>query len=145
MTKLPIHLESLSKSELENMCVSCGICCRPAVTVAKGVNAVIPELKCKYLVKKANGEEGETCCSVYEQRFEKAQGWCLPLAEGIEKGIFPDLCPYVKDIPNYIGKSILDDKIYNLLRPQLKATIMEKGQPEWASSEDWKSFKGDDQ
>lgn len=140
-TKLPLHLEVLSKSDLEGMCVNCGLCCYAAVPVAKGVNAFIPELRCKYLVQK--GSDGETCCSTYETRFEKAAGWCVPLAVAIEKGIFPEQCPYVKDMKGYVGKIVLNDHTYNLVLPQIRKTLSQAVQPEWAKSEEWQNFVGD--
>lgn len=140
-THLPLHLEVMSKSDLEGMCVNCGLCCYAAVPVTKGVNALIPELRCKYLIQK--GSDGETCCSTYETRFEKAGEWCLPLADAINKGIFPDQCPYVKDMKDYVGKTILDDKTYNLLRPQLHNAIVSKGMPPWVIPQEWSEFVGD--
>lgn len=140
--RLPLHLEGLSKSELEGMCVNCGLCCYAAVPVAKGVNALIPELRCKYLVQK--GADGETCCSTYETRFEKAAGWCLPLADAIQKGIFPEQCPYVQDVKGYVGKVALDERTYNLVRPQVKEHLVSKGMPVWADAQAWSNFvKGD--
>jgi uncharacterized cysteine cluster protein YcgN (CxxCxxCC family) len=137
-TKLPLHLEGLSKSELEGMCVSCGLCCYAAVPLAKGLNVLVPELRCKFLVQK--GSEGETCCSVYEERFEKAKGWCLPLADAVQKGIFPDACPYVKDMKGYVGKAIFDDHSLQLVMPQIRKALAADGQPAWISDGDWKSF-----
>ena len=128
--KLPLHLEVLSKSDLEGMCVNCGLCCYAGVPVAKGVNAL--------LVQK--GSDGETCCSVYDERFEKAKGWCLPLAEAIQKGIFPEICPYVQDLKGYAGKVLLDHHTYDLVMPQIRKALTSEGQPRWLSDRDWKSF-----
>lgn len=136
--KLPVHLKVLAKGDLESLCVNCGLCCYAAVPIAKGLNVLVPELRCKYLVNK--GTDGETCCSVYEDRFEKAGAWCLPLGEAIAKGIFPNSCPYVKDMPGYVGKAILDDKTLNLVMPSIRKAITSQEQPRWLSDRDWTSF-----
>jgi hypothetical protein len=137
---LPLHLAKLSKSDLEGMCVNCGLCCYAGVPVAKGVNALVPELRCKYLV--AKGNDGETCCSVYNDRFEKAKGWCLPLADAIHKGIFPEICPYVRDMKDYVGKAILDQPIMEMVLPEIRKAVAAEGKPQWISDEAWTSFTG---
>lgn len=139
-TPLPKHLEQMDKAQLENLCVNCGLCCYAAVPVAKGVNALVPELRCKFLTQKSNGAEGETCCSVYDQRFEKAGAWCLPLGDAIAKGILPHGCPYVKDMPSYSGKVALDERVYQIVRPQIKKALASAELPAWASPDAWKSF-----
>jgi uncharacterized cysteine cluster protein YcgN (CxxCxxCC family) len=139
--KLPPHLSVLNKSDLESMCVNCGLCCYAAVPVAKGVNALVPELRCKYLVQK--GTDGETCCSTYDTRFEKAGAWCLPLADAIQKGVFPEACPYVQDMKGYVGKVVLDDKTYAMVRPQIHDKVVSKGMPDWAEPNAWSEFVGD--
>lgn len=136
--KLPLHLEKLSKSDLEGMCVNCGLCCYAGVPVQKGLNVLVPELRCKYLVQK--GTDGETCCSTYDTRFEKAGAWCLPLADAIQKGVFPELCPYVSDLKGYVGKSILDERSMRLVLPQIRKAVAADGKPEWLSDGDWKHF-----
>lgn len=138
--KLPLHLDGLSKAQLESLCVDCGLCCYAAVPVAKSVNAFVPELRCKFLAQKSNGAPGETCCSVYDNRFEKAGGWCLPLEQAIAKGVMPAQCPYVRDMPGYVGKVALDAHSYDLVRPQIRDHLVSKGMPDWADPAAWKQF-----
>lgn len=138
---LPRHLAILSKSQLESMCLSCGACCRPAVPIAKGVNALIPELHCKYL---KTASDGETSCTVYDQRLDVAKGWCNQLEDALQKGLFPDLCPYVVDIKGYVGTVVLDKHTYGLVKPQIRKAIVGKGKPEWVSDELWKSYVEED-
>lgn len=137
MTKLPLHLESLSKADLEGMCVDCGLCCHAAIPVAKGVNAIVPELHCKHLKR---DDMGKSCCSVYDTRLEVAKGWCFPLAEAIQKGLFPDQCPYVREMKDYVGTTVLDDRSYEVIRPQVQKAVLEKGMPPWVAESVWKSF-----
>jgi uncharacterized cysteine cluster protein YcgN (CxxCxxCC family) len=129
----------LDKSTLESLCVDCGICCHPAVPIAKGVNAVVPELHCKHLSRDC---DGKTACTVYDKRLDIAKSWCYKLEDALEKGLFPDACPYVKDMPNYEGTTILNDRVYAMVKPQIREAIIAKGMPEWASERDWKSFVG---
>jgi uncharacterized cysteine cluster protein YcgN (CxxCxxCC family) len=138
---LPKHLQSLSKAQLESLCIGCSMCCRPAVEVTKGVNVIVPELACKHL---KIDTDGKSCCSVYETRHVTAKGWCLPLEDAIAKSVFPNECPYVAPLKYYNGAIVLDDRYYELLKPQLQRTIVEKGQPEWASDSVWKAFAGED-
>lgn len=51
--KLPKHLDGLSKSELESMCVNCGLCCYAQVELVKGHKVLVPELRCRHLVNKS--------------------------------------------------------------------------------------------
>lgn len=139
--KLPVHLEQLDKSTLESLCVSCGACCHPAVLVAKGVNVVVPDLACKHLERDC---DGKTSCGVYDQRLDVAKGWCHKLEDAIEKGLFPNECPYVKDMPNYVGTTILTSHIYSLVEPQIKKAILVKNQPEWCSDNAWEDYKNED-
>lgn len=144
MPQLPKHLLGLSDTQLEGMCIDCGLCCHAKVEVAKGVSALIPELRCKYLMDKSGGEEGETCCSVYDRRLELAGDWCFPLAEAIDKGLFPKECPYVQQMDDYVGAQVLNDDVYKSLRPDLRKSAIEKsakvGPPKWAHSLDWAHF-----
>ena len=144
MAKLPEPLAWLTKASLESLCVNCGLCCHSQVAVEKGLNVLVPDLRCKYLDKKVGGESGEMCCSVYEDRHNVAKGWCFPLAEAIEKGLFPDLCPYVQEVKGYVGTQILPDAQYKQIKPLLKKALTANGKPEWASDEAWKTFLLDD-
>lgn len=140
MPKLPEPLKWLTKSALEDMCVNCGLCCNASIEVEKGHTILVPELRCKHLMMKAGGESGETCCSVYDDRLEVAKGWCFPLAEAIEKGLFPELCPYVQDVKGYVGAKILTDDAYQEIKPQLRKAMSENTRPQWADVDVWKRF-----
>lgn len=139
MKKLPVVLEGLEKSQLESMCVDCGLCCYASVNVNKSNgNVLIPDLRCKHLeVDKSNGK---SCCSVYDTRHEVAKGWCLPLGEAIAKGVFPEACPYVRDVKDYVGTAVLSDAQYSALRPQLQKALSEQGKPAWVSDSTWNQF-----
>jgi uncharacterized cysteine cluster protein YcgN (CxxCxxCC family) len=140
LSRLPKHLAVLSQDALEGLCLDCGLCCHPAVTIIDGINAVIPELACKHLVS----TDGESHCSVYNTRHEVAKAWCLPLADAIDKGIFPNLCPYVKDMPGYLGTTVLDDATYAQVKPLLQKAVAEAEQPAWATPDMIRSFVGSD-
>lgn len=135
--ELPKHLSILKSDKLESMCVNCGLCCYAQVRIDKSVAVLVPELRCKHLMQKS---EGETCCSVYENRHDVAGEWCFPLAKAIENGLFPKECPYVADMEGYVGSQVLNSDQYIQIRPHLQKAVSEKGQPEWASDEMWKSF-----
>lgn len=136
-TKLPKHLESLSKAQLESLCVDCGLCCYAKVDVAKGVSFLIPEISCRYLVSKGSGE---TCCSIYDERHKTAKSWCYPLAEAIEKGLFPRECPYVADMEGYVGALIASDDQYAQIKPRLQSVLSRKSKPDWVNPVQWAKF-----
>lgn len=139
--RLPVHLSTLSKSTLESLCVDCGICCHAAVPVAKGVNAVIPELHCKHLQRDC---DGKTACGVYDKRLDVAKGWCNALEDAIEKGLFPNNCPYVSNMPGYVGTTVLSDNVYKAIKPQIKKALVAEGMPDWVSAKDWTAFMSED-
>ena len=136
MGKLPEKLAWLEKAQLESMCVDCGLCCYASVPFGKG-NVLVPDLRCKHL---EYDSVGKSCCGVYEDRHDVAKGWCLPLADAIAKGVFPEQCPYVSDLKNYVGSAVLSDGAYQALKPELKKAIAAGGKPEWASDSHWKTF-----
>jgi uncharacterized cysteine cluster protein YcgN (CxxCxxCC family) len=137
--KLPVHLQVLNKSDLESICVNCGLCCYPAVQVAKNVHALIPDLRCKHLQM----ENGVSKCEVYDQRLEVAKGWCFDLEKAISENVLPDVCPYVKDIPEYVGKTVLADRFYSKVEPQIKKAFASQPMPEWADPAAWSDFVKD--
>lgn len=169
MSKLPKELLGLSKGDLESMCVNCGLCLSPDTLILYAVQDVvdiqtststffadgiathnccyasapvgkssvfIPELRCKHL----KFEDNKSCCSVYEDRQDVAKGWCLPLVEAIEKGVFPKACPYVRDVQSYVGSVALPDEQYEAVRPLLQKALEHGGKPEWVSDSLWKAF-----
>ena len=137
MTRLPSSLEGLSKAQLEAMCVDCGLCCYAAVPLSKG-HVLVPDLRCKHLCV----EQGtaKSTCSVYDQRAEVAKGWCMQLPEAIEKGAFPSQCPYVSNLPGYVGSEVLSDMAYQLVLPQLQKTLGAQGRPPWVNPQHWDVF-----
>ena len=134
MSLLPKHLLNLSKSDLEGMCVDCGLCCYASAPFGKGM-VLVPELRCKHLAFKS---DGASCCSIYETRHDT--GWCMPLAKAIEQNIFPDACPYVQDMKDYVGSAVLSDEAYEAVRPQLKKSMLNNERPEWVSPSHWEKF-----
>ena len=135
--KLPTHLMKLSKSELESLCVDCGLCCLPQIELAKGHKVLIPDLKCRYLDV---DDTGKSCCGIYEDRDTKAGSWCLPLAKAIDQGIFPKACPYVAEMDGYVGTNILPDEQYQKLKPHIQKALYPYQRPEWITSKSWAVF-----
>ena len=121
---------------MESMCVDCGLCCYASVPFGKG-SVLVPELRCKHL-KVEKG--GKSCCGVYENRLDVAKDWCMPLAEAIKKGIFPEACPYVQDMQDYVGAAVVSDETYQALRPQIRKAIEAGGKPAWVSDTHWQKF-----
>lgn len=137
MNKLPARLLGLEKAQLESICVDCSLCCYASIPFGKG-SVLIPEMRCKHLqVEKGTGK---SCCAVYEDRHDVAGGWCLPLADAIAKGVFPQECPYVRDLQNYIGSATVSDETYQAIRPALQKAIAAGGKPEWLLASHWEMF-----
>lgn len=139
MAKLPPKLAKMSKKDLEGLCVDCGVCCWSAIKMHKG-SVFVPELRCKYL--EIDKGTSESRCSIYNKRHEIAKNWCLPLADAIAKSVFPNQCPYVKDLPDYQGSQPLSPEAYDFLRPKIRKALIAKGQPQWVSDSDWDHFAG---
>jgi hypothetical protein len=135
--RLPSHLDGLTKAQLEGLCVDCGICCYASVPLKKG-NILVPDIKCKYL--SIDPDTAKSSCDVYKNRSEVAKNWCLPLPEAIAKGVFPEQCPYVKGMKDYVGSAILSEEAYSLIEPQIRKAVMEHGKPSWLSDSSWDQF-----
>lgn len=140
-SKLPKHLSILSKAQLESLCVNCSACCHAQVTIGKSTTVMIPELRCKHL---RQDPEGASWCSVYDTRHEVAKAWCFPLEDAIEKGLFPEQCPYVSDMENYRGTKILPEHMYQRMRSAIRKSLIEGDKPAWASDQMWADFVFDD-
>ncbi len=113
------HIERLKKArDLESYCTGCGDCCHASIRINKS-KVMIPELPCKYLVLKSNGQYR---CSVYQERFEKAP-WCQDLFGGMIQGTYPVTCNYTKSMGGYAGSVELGDEQYYALREDLQKTI----------------------
>jgi len=136
MKKLPRELLGLTKETLEDTCHRCGLCCYSSVKFDKG-NIFLPELRCRHL---EFDENKKSCCNVYENRHEVTKGWCLPLVDAIEKGVFPDNCPYVKDVKDYVGTAVLSEEAYQMVRPTIQKALAEGGKPEWVNEDHWNEF-----
>ena len=74
------------------LCRRCGKCCCRKVVL--GHKIVYLPLFCDYL------DPDTRRCTVYERRFE-LNPHCLTVEEGIELGVFPADCPYVRDLAGY--------------------------------------------
>lgn len=135
-SQLPKHLLGLSKSELEGMCIDCSLCCYASVPLEKG-NILVPDLRCRYL---SFNNIGKSCCAVYQNRHEVAKDWCLSLAEAISKGVFPEQCPYVANMQDYVGSVVLSEAAFDLIEPQVRKAIMEHGKPPWMADSSWVAF-----
>ena len=64
----------------------------------------------------------------------------MPLEKAITQGLFPDLCPYVQEMKDYVGSTVLTDSVYEGLKPQIQKSFAEKGKPEWVSDSLWNQF-----
>ena len=78
--------------EKENICRRCGRCCCHKLLLEDEV--VYLPYPCAYL------DEETHLCTIYEDRH-RINPDCLTVEEGIEIGVFPADCPYVRDIPGY--------------------------------------------
>lgn len=101
---------------------------------------LVPDLRCKHL---DFDTVGKSCCDVYENRHDVMKGWCLPLAEGIVKGIFPDKCPYVAEMKDYVGSAILSDAAFSLIEPQVRKSVLEQGKPAWVAESNWTEYSSE--
>ena len=64
-------------------------------TVFQG-KSYFTNVPCKYL------DTATKCSKSYENRYIRPDG-CVPFDVALGSGCFPDDCPYVIDIPNYVG------------------------------------------
>jgi uncharacterized cysteine cluster protein YcgN (CxxCxxCC family) len=78
----------------DDKCLRCGRCCYERSVIA-GV-AVRTSVPCEHL------DVGTMLCRVYDRRHEVAPH-CASVEDGIELGVFPADCPYVRDVEGYVG------------------------------------------
>lgn len=118
------------------MCTDCGMCCHPAAELDTGDKIVVQDIACKNLER---ASDGKTKCAVYPTRLDKsvAGAWCRELSDGIAEGIFPKECPYVIEMPGYVGPKIFDVPLYSLVRRQVARTVSTNERPAWADPEAW--------
>ena len=113
------HIDRLKKArDLESYCTGCGDCCHASVRINKA-KITVPELPCKFLMLKSNGQYR---CSVYEERFEKAP-WCQDLFGGMIEGTYPTTCNYTKSMDAYAGSVELPDEEYQVVRGFIQKAI----------------------
>jgi uncharacterized cysteine cluster protein YcgN (CxxCxxCC family) len=75
------------------LCEKCGRCCVAKLIIDGEV--VYTPFPCPYL-------DPETkLCTVYDHRLQ-VNPQCLTVEVGIQLGVFPPDCPYVRDIPDYV-------------------------------------------
>jgi uncharacterized protein len=75
-----------------NLCERCGRCCCQKMIIDDEI--VYLPIFCRYFDKETR------LCTIYDQRYE-ANPRCLTVEEGIEIGVFPAGCPYVRDRKGY--------------------------------------------
>ena len=76
----------------ERLCRRCGRCCYAKLIIEEEV--YYTDIPCAFL-------DVETkLCTIYEHRF-RLNPECLSVEKGIELGVFPADCPYVKNLPRY--------------------------------------------
>ena len=80
-------------AEHEALCRRCGRCCYEKFIIDNHVFTT--RTPCQFLDVKNN------TCKVYDHRFE-ANPRCLTVEQGIDFGVFPADCPYVKGLENYL-------------------------------------------
>ena len=78
----------------EEDCLRCGRCCRLRIRKC-GEVFVLPWSICPH-------QDVETkLCKIYEHRFERTDGVCLTVEQGIQDRAYPADCPYVKGMTGY--------------------------------------------
>ena len=80
-------------SEHEALCRRCGRCCYKKFIMDGHVFTT--RRPCSYL------NTATQMCSIYEKRFE-VNPRCLDVPQGIEHGVFPADCPYVRGRTDYL-------------------------------------------
>ena len=88
----------------EALCRRCGRCCYEKLILDGRVFTT--RKPCPHL------DETTKQCVVYERRFQ-VNPRCLTVEQGIQLGVFPAECPYVRDLPDYLPaeEGWLDDDI----------------------------------
>lgn len=75
------------------LCERCGRCCYAKLIIDGEV--VYTPFPCPHL------DEETRLCTVYERRHE-VNPECLTVEIGVQLGLFPPDCPYVRDVPDYV-------------------------------------------
>ncbi len=130
-----ISPEIRARFDDESVCRRCGLCCHSGVTL-KGRLILLKDLPCKYLFYET---QSFASCRVYSRREEL--GWCNKMnAWNVAKGLFPDDCPYVRDIKGYSGKKIVSEEELVKLLPDLRKVFRNYPRPEYISTLTWNRF-----
>jgi len=133
---LQIPEEIERKFSDESLCRKCGQCCYSSIPYQDRLT-IIPDLPCKYLVKQS---ETITTCSIYPERQQLVK-WCnLVTRDTVCKGLFPQDCPYVKDIPGYQGKVMIADQEREQFYLMLSRIFPDQMRPEYLGEPDWERF-----
>jgi len=85
-------------------CEKCGRCCAAKLIIDGEV--VYTPFPCPYL------DLGSGLCTVYDHRLE-VNPQCLTVEVGVQLGVFPPDCPYVRHIGDYVPPrmALTDDEI----------------------------------
>jgi len=78
----------------DELCRRCGRCCYEKLIV--GFQVISTTKPCRWLDQKTR------LCAAYERRFE-VNPQCLTIEQGIQAGVFPADCPYVRGVEGYFA------------------------------------------
>lgn len=120
--------------DLESACTRCGACCQAKVHV-NGIAMLVKGLHCRHLIT----GDGGTRCAVYGRRREAAP-WCLDLVRGVDRGIFPDCCPYVAGKAGYQGPVLLEGTAGHLADRAIRKALAAMPCPDWADPAGWREY-----
>lgn len=120
----------------ESLCRKCGKCCYVSVFY-QGRLTIIPELPCRYLVRKS---EEVAVCSVYFKRHQVAS-WCNSVnRDTVSRRLFPDDCVYVRGISGYQGKVMISEGGRLRFYQYLREIFPGQTKPAYISDSDWNNF-----
>jgi len=90
----------IPKGEQTGKCKRCGRCC--FYKAMSSVGPVFTDKPCPYLCRST------MLCTVFENRFSSLVG-CLTTEQAIKMRALPSDCPYVADVPGYVGPLSLEE------------------------------------
>ncbi len=85
--------EGDNSGAFERLCRRCGGCCYKKYILNGTV--FVTTVPCRYF------DERTKLCTIYPNRH-RINSRCLDVPHGIDLGVFPADCPYVKDVPEYV-------------------------------------------
>ena len=134
--QLPIPAEIESKFTDESVCRRCGQCCYSSVMFRNRLT-IIPDLPCKHLLRQS---DNSTLCAIYSSRQQVSE-WCNHMTpQTVNAGLFPEDCPYVRDIPGYSGKGMVSESDREEFYLWLSRSFPDMTPPEYISAQDWERF-----